>query len=872
MPDSQRNPLGDAITPSGKTDRNQEAVRLAQESIDRHSPVSHDAADPFTTEEVARLTAVLAKLGSESLAPQGVARQEIFRLGRFEILAERGKGGFGIVLQAFDPDLEREVALKIPRPERLLDGETPDDILREARVAARLEHPGIVPVYETGRWGPVWYIAAAYCPGPSLGDWLHERRSVLPAKEGALLVAQLADAIHHAHCRGVLHLDLKPDNILLKKESLESSELIPMITDFGLSGGSRSETDNPVVRLGGTPSYMAPEQVNRNVKDIGVATDIFALGAILVDLLTGFAEHTDESTVDRRRDSTMLPKGTSPDLRAVVQKCLATTPTTRYASARELADELRRFVNGETLQARQVGWPTACARWGRRKPALASSLLLLAAAVGGGLAISGVLWLRAERLLTQFQQEALRRNQAERQIDRSVLNLAWVTQKGSLSEPDGPADSSSDLLDLQSFLDDVHAWRRLSSDSQGNHVGLEAARHSLGLLNARSFDEPDFQRSYRRGLECWQDVLEREPHRSQWRRALAAHLVTYQLRNERPNWLAWRSPEHGIRPRVAGMIKEPYAEVLIDIAACHVQNRRHSELSYSMLAAAIDILEDETKRVQPVRQRLLLQTHNLAAEAASYASREDRVQVHRAAADAIVAQVRSPRDCDAGLAREVARTLAQQAHEVEAKGQCEKAIALFEQALTYLRHATGSGAYVDRDYLELARLHGRIGRCHRQLGRQEEQTRLFVRSIEALNQAMARTSTPQRVMTLRRAATFSRYGQSLLDAGNAIEAVKAFETAERDFATVALRKADSRGSWLASIRTLHALGKYYASTGRHAESRRVYESSLRQLATMGSFTRHPSVASYTSLTEAAIRELDALPEDLSNASQSPHPR
>ena len=861
MPDSQHNPFGEATTPSGSYALNREAIRLAQESIDRRPSVLEYAANPASTEEIARLTAVLAKLGSEALVSQEAEQQGMFQLGRFEIMAERGRGGFGIVLHAFDPDLQREVALKIPRPERLLDGESPDDILREARVAAQLEHSGIVPVYETGRWGPVWYIAAAYCPGPSLGDWLRERRSALPVKQAALLVAQLADAIHHAHCRGVLHLDLKPDNILLKKESLESSELVPMITDFGLSGWSRNETDRPAARLGGTPSYMAPEQVSRNVKDIGVATDVFALGAILADLLTGLSEQTDESSIDRRRGAIELPKGTPPDLYAVVEKCLAVVPAARYASARELADELHRFLNGETLQVRQVGRPTACVRWARRKPALASLLILLAAAICSGLTTSGILWLRAERHLKQFQQEAILRGQAERQIERSVLNLAWVTQRGRLSESDGLNDSPSDLLALQSFLADVQAWRRLAPGSQGDHVGIEAALHSLVLLDAdSSVNEPDFQRSYRHGLQCWQEVLEREPHQQQWHRALAAHLLTYQLRSDRPDWLAWQSPEHGIRRHVVAVIEEPYAALLIELSAFNLQNRRRSELSYSMLAAAIDILQDEAGMIQPAQQRLMLQAHNLAADAASRASYDDRVQAHRAAADVIVGQISAPRDCDQGLAREVARTLAQQAHDVEAAGRSENAIKLFEQSLAYLRHAIASGAYVDRDYLELVRIYSRIGRCHRQEGRREESNRMFEQSIDALNQAMARTSTPQRVMTLRRAVIFSRYGQRLLDGGSTGEAVEAFEAAERDFVAASLRQADSEGSWLASIRTLHSLGKYYASTGRYAESRRVYETSLRQLAMMSSFTRHPSVASSTSVAEAALRELDALPE------------
>jgi hypothetical protein len=145
------------------------------------------------------------------------------RLGRFELRRELGRGGFGIVYLAYDPELNREVALKVPRLDFIADPRLRARFKKEAKAAAGLDHPNIVAVYETGEVGPVCYIAAAYCPGVTLATWLHDRSRPVAAREAASLIATLADAVEHAHERGLLHRDLKPANVLLQEANSQQS-------------------------------------------------------------------------------------------------------------------------------------------------------------------------------------------------------------------------------------------------------------------------------------------------------------------------------------------------------------------------------------------------------------------------------------------------------------------------------------------------------------------------------------------------------------------------------------------------------------------------------------------------------------------------
>jgi eukaryotic-like serine/threonine-protein kinase len=315
-------------------------------------------------------------------------------LGRFVIRRELGRGSFGIVYLAFDARLRRELALKVPRAEVFLTPELRARFRHEAMAAAGLDHPNIVPVYEAGEEGPVCFIASAYCPGITLAAWLRQRQRPVPYHKAASLVATLAEAVEHAHRRGVLHRDLKPSNVLLELSGGATEEgegdcedLVPRITDFGLaklmddgSGANASVNPTQMGVLLGTPSYMAPEQADGKPGAVGPAADIYSLGVILYEVLTGrppFQEDSVLQTLVLVRTQDPLPpsrlRGRLPrDLETICLKCLHKQPQSRYATAEALAEDLRRFLAVEPIRARPTPpWERAL-KWARRRPALAA--------------------------------------------------------------------------------------------------------------------------------------------------------------------------------------------------------------------------------------------------------------------------------------------------------------------------------------------------------------------------------------------------------------------------------------------------------------------------------------------------------------------
>ncbi|HUR52847.1 MAG TPA: serine/threonine-protein kinase, partial [Gemmataceae bacterium] len=311
------------------------------------------------------------------------------RIGRFELRRQLGKGGCGIVFLAYDPKLQRELALKIPRPEMLMSEDARRRLIREALAAAEFDHPNLVPVFETGEIGPVCYIATAFCPGQTLAEWLERQSYPVPLRQAARLVATLAEAVQHAHDRGVLHRDLKPNNVILQVVKsdpndqepppgacpLRGDHFIPRIVDFGLAKlAERGPSDTASRQILGTPKYMAPEQAQGRHDDVGPAVDVYALGVVLYELTAGRAPYDGESDVEVLRKAiegnlTMprtLRKEMPRDLEAICLKALARTPSKRYRTAIDLADDLRRFLDGKPTIARPLNWVGRAGRWLRR--------------------------------------------------------------------------------------------------------------------------------------------------------------------------------------------------------------------------------------------------------------------------------------------------------------------------------------------------------------------------------------------------------------------------------------------------------------------------------------------------------------------------
>lgn len=313
-------------------------------------------------------------------------------IGDYRIMRRIGLGAFGIVYEANDEEHGRSVALKIPRPEVLADRERLSRFQLEADTASRLEHPNIVQVFHADLNSDPPYIATAFCDGPNLAQWIEKQEERALPKQAASLVSTLALAVEHAHENGVIHRDLKPSNVMLTSDRATPCELedyTPRLTDFGLA-----RLLDPTTRLTGsslvigTPLYMAPEQAECRFDDIGPRTDVFALGAILYELLTGqppFAAMTYAAVIDRLRHDQPIPARRSnpavaSDLETVVMKCLRREPDDRYASAAELAEDLERYCFKQPVKARPTSWAHRLRRWSlevRRVPELMSIVIAL---------------------------------------------------------------------------------------------------------------------------------------------------------------------------------------------------------------------------------------------------------------------------------------------------------------------------------------------------------------------------------------------------------------------------------------------------------------------------------------------------------------
>jgi WD40 repeat protein/tRNA A-37 threonylcarbamoyl transferase component Bud32 len=398
------------------------------------------------------LTLPAARPGPAAAAPKPPS------IPGYEVLGELGRGGMGVVYKARQTRLNRLVALKMI----LAGGHAgPADLARfvtEAEAIARLQHPNIVQVYEVGEHDGLPFFSLEFCPGGSLEKKLNG--TPLPAREAAGLAETLARAVQAAHEAGIVHRDLKPANVLL------AADATPKITDFGLAkklDGQAGQTATGAVL--GTPSYMAPEQAAGSSKQIGPAADVYALGAVLYELLTGrppFRAATPLDTVlqvisEEPVPPSRLQPGLPRDLETVCLKCLHKEPHRRYASARDLADDLARFRNGEPVRARPVGPPERLARWCRRNPALAATGGLAAAALAATAVVSLLFALHAVRSADrlggalgdareQHRQAEERTRLAERRLAENYLDQA-------LAVMDGEHDTGRGLLGLARALE-----------------------------------------------------------------------------------------------------------------------------------------------------------------------------------------------------------------------------------------------------------------------------------------------------------------------------------------------------------------------------------------------------------------------------------
>jgi serine/threonine-protein kinase len=645
---------------------------------------------------------------SEPATGEAEAAQRWPNVSGYEVLGELGRGGMGVVYLARQEGLNRPVALKMIRAGQFPGPGELSRFRAEAEAVARLHHPNIVQVYEVGEQDGCPYFSLEYVEGGSLARRL--AGSPLPARAAARLVETLARAMAYAHERGIVHRDLKPANVLLPEEPAaqdrqpavgEGSDTspivlgpscwrLPKITDFGLAKRLDAPGQTQSGAVVGTPSYMSPEQAAGDSKRIGPAADVYALGAVLYELLTGrppFRAATaidtvlqvlSEEPVPPSRLQPRLPR----DLETVCVKCIEKEPARRYTSAEALAEDLRRFLADEPIRARRVGVAERAWRWGRRNRQTATLLAALVVVCAGAFAGISGLWLRAEHQRGQAE-ESFR---AARRVVDEYLTL--VSENRLLDVP-GLQPLRKELLDaaLRYYQDFV--TRRAGDETVQEE--LADAYYRVAMITAQIGSEGETLAAYRKSLEVRERLTRAHPGDAHHLTELAwCHIHIGNLQNEGGRLTdALESYQRAREVFAALVADQPQgSEARRGLAASYnslgnvqsdLAREEEALASYQESRRLLEALAQENPASPQVRRDLALACHNLGVLQSRRGKPPEALACYRAACDFQEQLVRE-RPENVALRRDLTRTYANIGSCHSRLGQYAAALECFEKA------------------------------------------------------------------------------------------------------------------------------------------------------------------------------------------------
>jgi tetratricopeptide (TPR) repeat protein len=459
--------------------------------------------------------------GPGAAEPTDLAEPAPQQLAGYEVLSELGRGGMSVVYLARQVHPDRLVALKM-----ILSGEHahPERRARfraEADAIARLAHPHIVQIHEIGEHDGLPFLSLEHLPGGSLARKL--AGAPLPATQAAVLVEKLARAVHYAHEHGVVHRDLKPGNVLF------DSHGEPRVCDFGLARHQRPELTATGAVLG-TPSYMAPEQALGKGKEVGPPADVYALGAVLYECLTGRPPFLAESALDTLHQVVnaepaplrQLNPKIQPDLETVCLKCLDKAPARRYLSALELADDLGRWQRGESIRARPAGTGERALKWARRRPATAALLGVSVLAVLGLMTLSSVALWQWQNAVAALDSERKALKQAE-----DNLKLARQAVDGTFNVArDDPLFQQPRMERAKKLLLEktLPFYRDFRAQSHDRGLQLDEAQQwfRVGYIQAALVETAEALAAYEKARDLFAEVVEVHPEVPQYQNDLAS--------------------------------------------------------------------------------------------------------------------------------------------------------------------------------------------------------------------------------------------------------------------------------------------------------------------------------------------------------------
>ncbi|MEZ6055266.1 MAG: protein kinase [Planctomycetaceae bacterium] len=390
---------------------------------------------PVGMEYLPTMTATVIGDSSSSTTSPDNSRAHPDTVGRFQVRDHLGSGAFGAVYRAYDPLLDREVALKVPHAGLMQSSAEVARALREPKAAAQLRHPHIVPIFEVSALPEGLCLASAFIEGETLQARLKQGR--LPLRQAASLVMRLAEALHYAHTKGIVHRDVKPANVMLD----QSEE--PMLMDFGLA--RMIESTDQLTHAGtimGTPAYMPPEQARGDIARVGPASDQYAVGVTLYECLCGVRPFSGPPSVVLARVQQEEPpllssRGVSVprDLETICRKAMSKEPERRYATCHELAEDLRRWLDDEPIRARPLGLVERLTRWCRRNPAIAGLSVTVILVFLVGLLTTLWQWKNAEKQTVIASQKATEAEASER-VAKEKEQLALALEAETRQERD----------------------------------------------------------------------------------------------------------------------------------------------------------------------------------------------------------------------------------------------------------------------------------------------------------------------------------------------------------------------------------------------------------------------------------------------------